>query len=413
MKRNKAILVLLISFLIFISACALILFRSSGCGPDKGFVTGVQTIISNGVEREYYLKFPENYDSITSYPLIFAFHGFTGDYTNFTEGYYDLQEVVGNEAILVYPNALEINGKTQWDIESESDLIFFDDLYSELETNLCFDKRKVFATGHSNGAVFTNTLGCRRGDVLRAIGPVSGIFLENYSDQACIGQVASITMHGDNDTTIPLNSALAGRDYWRAINSCGNEVSITGPWVDPSCIEYLDCDPEYTIKFCEYSGDHGWPDFGGEAVWDFFNNLPPAIPSSTPGTGEPPATFGFASIKIQYPVNFVGIPYLISLGLYPSGTSLPLSGSPDKMLTLQGFSAGEYIPGAVKEYNHIPIDLNGVEPGDYALITLVYVEGGDYPVPISEKDYIGLQEITVDSSIIDIETPFELEFIIY
>ena len=72
-----------------------------------------------------------------------------------------------------------------------------------------------------------------------------------------------------------------------------------------------------------------------------------------------------------------------------------------------------YIPGEIKEYNHISIDLNGVESGDYALIALVYVEGGDYPVPISGNDYIGLQEITVDSSIIDIETPFELEFIIY
>ena len=34
-------------------------------------------------------------------------------------------------------------------------------------------------------------------------------------------------------------------------------------------------------------------------------------------------------------------------------------------------------------------------------------------MPTSGKDYIGLQEISVDSSMIDIETPFELEFIIY
>ena len=236
MKKNKVLIFLRIFSLIFISVCVFTVFMSFGCVPYKGFVTGARTIISDGVEREYYLKLPENYnDSECSYPLIFAFHGFTGDYTNFTEGYYDLQEVVGNEAILVYPNALEINGKTQWDLES--DLIFFDDLYAELETNLCFDKRKVFATGHSNGAGFTHTLGCRRGDVLRAIGPVSGTLLENYSDEACIGQVASITMHGDNDTTIPLNSALAGRDYWRAINSCGNEITQTVPLVDPSCIE--------------------------------------------------------------------------------------------------------------------------------------------------------------------------------
>ena len=409
MKKDSAILGLRIYPLIFIFACLFIIFTNFGCKPYKGFVTGARTIISDGVEREYYLKLPENYYvSGNSFPLIFAFHGFTGDYTNFTEGYYDLQEVVGNKAILVYPNALEVNGKTKWDLES--DLIFFDDLYAELEANLWFDKRKVFATGHSNGAGFTDTLGCRRGDVLRAIAPVSGIFQENYSEKACIGQVASIIMNGDNDIIVPLSSALFGRDYWKAINSCSSEVSAG---VDPSCIEYADCDPDFTVQFCEFSGDHDWPDFGGEAVWDFFDNLPPAIPSSTPGTGEPPPLSGFASIKIEYPVDFVGIPYLISLGLYPSGTSLPLSGSPDKMLTLQGLAVGEYNLGEVKEYNHVSIDLNGVEPGDYALIILVYVEGGDYPVPLSGKDYIGLQEITVDSSIIDIETPFELEFIIF
>jgi len=410
MKKNKATLILQTLSLIFICAYAFLDFMSFGCVPFKGFVTGARTIISDEIEREYYLKLPEDYYfSEKSYPLIFAFHGFTGDYTYFTDGYYDLQEVVGSEAILVYPNALEINGKTQWDIES--DLIFFDDLFSELEANLRFDERKVFATGHSNGAVFTNTLGCRRGDVLRAIGPVSGIFLEDYSEEPCVGQVASITMHGNNDVTIPLNSALGGRDYWRAINSCGELVSYNiGGW--PSCEEYVDCDPDFTVKFCSFNGDHDWPDFGGETVWNFFDNLSPTIPSSTPGTGVPPPMSGFASFKIEYPVDFVGVPYMISLGLYPSGT-LSLSGAPERMLTLQGLSVGEYTLGEVKEYNHVSVNLNGLEHGDYAMVVLVYVEGGDYPLPFSGKDYIGLQEITVDSSIIDIETPFELEFIIY
>jgi hypothetical protein len=45
------------------------------------------------------------------------------------------------------------------------------------------------------------------------------------------------------------------------------------------------------------------------------------------------------------------------------------------MLTLQGLAVGECTLGEIKEYNHISIDLNGVEPGDYALIALVYVEG--------------------------------------
>jgi len=381
------------------------------CKPLRDFVTGPQTLISDDIEREYYLKLPSPYDSKISYPLIFAFHGFTGDYTNFTEGYYDLQEAVGEQAILVYPNALEINGETQWDLEA--DLGFFNDLYAELEANLCFDKRKVFAVGHSNGAAFTNMLGCRRGDVLRAIGPVSGIFSEDYEEQACIGQVASITMHGDNDTTIPQELALPGRDYWVAINSCSSEASESTPGVDPTCVAYADCDPEYPVQFCEYSGKHNWPDLGGEAIWTFFKSLVPADPSSTPGTGEPPLLpKGSASIKIKFPLDFAGTPDLIALSLYTSGTTLPPTSAPKNILT-DGFPVGDYTLGQVTEYNEVEIILRDVAFGDYAFIVAVYVEGGLYPVPTPGKDYMGLQEITIDSSIINIETPFDLELLVY
>ena len=138
MKKNITIIVFLILILSALAACLTLFFRSSGCESTSGFTTGERTIISNGIERVYYLKLPEKYDSRTPYPLIFGFHGASGDYTSFTQGYYDFQSVVGEDAIMVFPNGLANEaGLTQWD--HESDLIFFDDLYNELETNLCFD----------------------------------------------------------------------------------------------------------------------------------------------------------------------------------------------------------------------------------------------------------------------------------
>ena len=86
MKNIKVLLLILIVSLSVLAACS-----------------GERTITSNNVERIYYLKLPENYNYRTQYPLIFAFHGATGDYTSFTEGYYDLQSVVGEEAILSVP----------------------------------------------------------------------------------------------------------------------------------------------------------------------------------------------------------------------------------------------------------------------------------------------------------------------
>jgi len=406
MKNKKAVLCVLVLLFIAIASCSALFFKSSGCGASSTFTTGEHKIISHGIERIFYLKLPENYDPNTSYPLIFGFHGFTSDYTVFTEGEIDLQKVVDDEAILVYPNALDINGEPQWDYES--DLLFFDDLYAELEANLCFDKSKVFAVGHSNGAGFTHTLGCKRGDILRAIGPVSGLFLDH---DACTGQVAVIMIHGNSDTTISLTGIKPTRDYWIAINSCIK--GETPADVDPACVAYADCDPQFPVKFCEHNGGHAWPDFASTAIWEFFKSLPLAAPSAKTGHGDVRNLGkGSISFKVHYPSDFVGTPEKLALSLYPPGSTLPLSGSPDYILNMD-VPLGNYTFGEVTEYRNADINLLGVDYGDYAMAVNIYVAGGNYPIPTSGKDYMGLQNITINSNTIAVETPFELEILVY
>ena len=406
MKNKKAVLCALALFFVAIASCSALFFKSSGCGAGSTFSTGEHKIISNGIERVFYVKLPENYNPNTSYPLIFGFHGFTSDYTVFTEGDIDLQEVVGDEAILVYPNALGIHGEPQWDYES--DLIFFDDLYAELEANLCFDRSKVFAVGHSNGAGFTHTLGCKRGNVLRAIGPVSGFF-SDYD--ACTGQVAVIMIHGNSDTTIPLTGIKPTRDYWIAINSCKKGGTPGG--VDPACVAYADCDPQFPVTFCEHNGGHAWPDFASTAIWGFFKSLLPAAPSDKTGHGDVGNLGkGSVSFKIYYPSDFVGTPEKLAVSLYPPGSTLPLSGSPNYILNMD-IPLGDYKFGEVTEYNNAEINLLGVDYGDYAMAVNIYVAGGNYPIPTSGKDYMGLQNITINSNTIAVETPFALEVLVY
>ena len=408
MVIDKATAWLLAFVFVVLAACSAIFFKSSGCGSGSDVTTGEHTITSAGVERVYYLKLPDTYDSDTSYPLIFAFHGFTGNYTFFSQGYYDLQDVVGDNAILVYPNALERNGETQWDYEA--DMVFFDDLYAELEATLCFDTRKVFAVGHSNGAGMTHTLGCKRGNILRAIAPVAG----SFSDYAgCTGQVAVLMTHGSNDPVMPIGQTIPTREYWIAINGCSSDAGQTEPGMDPACVSYADCDPAYPVQFCEHSEGHDWPDFAGNVILDFFSTLPPAMPLSTPGTGtEPETVAGTSNFKIRYPSDFAGTPDKLALSLYPAGSTLPLSVGPEHILNMD-IPLGDVTFGDVTEYRDVKIDMQGVEYGDYALAVSIYVAGGSYPIPTSGKDYMGLQDITVNSSTITAETPFELEFVVY
>jgi poly(3-hydroxybutyrate) depolymerase len=360
--------------------------------------------MSNGVERVYYLKLPEDYDSNTAYPLVFGFHGLTSDYTSFTEGY-NLQSAVGEEAILVYPNALpDDNDVTKWD---NSDLDFFDDLYAELEANLCFDIRKVFAVGHSNGAGFTQTLGCKRGDVLRAIGPVAGSLAADYSE--CIGQVAVIQIHGGNDTVTPPGMIKPTRDYWVAINSCNKEETEEG--VNLFCDAYGGCDTGFLVQYCEHSGGHEWPDFAGDAIWNFFKQLPPLEPTDETGTGDiENLGKGLINFEILYPSDFVGMPEILALSLRPPDATPPFFTAPSYVLS-SNVPPGDYKFGEVTEYNNIAINLSGVDYDDYTLTVTVYVVGSSYPIPTTGLDYSGLQRITINSDTISVETPFELEFV--
>jgi poly(3-hydroxybutyrate) depolymerase len=361
--------------------------------------------MSNDIERVYYLKLPENYNSSTSYPLIFAFHGLGGDYTQWTEGYYDFQEVVGEEAILVYPQALlNITDDPQWDYDT--DPLFFDDLYAELEENLCFDIRKVFAVGHSNGAGMSHTLGCKRGNILRAIGPVAG----SLTDQEdLIGQVAVMQIHGSNDTIFPVESIKATRDYWIAINGCNKGETEEG--MDSTCEAYSGCDLNFPVQYCEHTGGHEWPDFASDAIWNFFKSLPLVIPSNETGSGDVEGLGkGTISFKIDYPSDFVGTPYKLAVVLYDYDSTQPFAGSPKYFLTLDA-SVGDYTIGEVTEYDDVEINMLGVEYDDYTLTIIVFVEGSSYPMPSDGIDYIGVQNFTLDSDDLEVTTPFELELI--
>jgi poly(3-hydroxybutyrate) depolymerase len=405
MKTNKVVLGILALFCLALAACLALFFESSGCGSGSGFTTGERTIMSDGIERVYYLKLPENYNANDSpYPLIFAFHGLTGNYKNWTEGYYDLQDVVGEEAILVYPNALLKNNEPQWDYDT--DPYFFDDLYAELEENLCFDKRKVFAVGHSNGAGMTHTLGCQRGDILRAIAPVAGSLLDY---EACVGQVAVIQTHGSNDTIMPVEQTASSRDYWIAINSCNKEAIEEG--VDPACNAYSGCNPNFPVQYCEHSEGHDWPVFASDAIWNFFKSLPPAVPSEKPSDVDiDNLGKGTISFTVLYPADFVGTPDLVALALYPYGSTQPFGGSPLYILDIE-IPPGEYTFGEVTEYEDVEINLLGVEYGDYALTVIVFVEGSSHPMPGDGIDYMGVQNFTLDSDTLEVTTPFELELV--
>jgi polyhydroxybutyrate depolymerase len=243
---------------------------SAGCGGDS---TGLAQSLEVGDQtRTFDLYIPADYDPARAYPLVFGLHGGGGTGAGF-QGFSGLDEAVGSDAIVVYPDGLPEfpGGDTVWMLDPVGQgFVFFDDLLEHLTTNLCIDESRVFATGWSMGGYMSNSLGCYRSDVFTAIAPVSGgpagpkPPAPPYPD--CTAEFPAMIIHGAQDFVIPLSEAETMRDIFADNNGCGPTSSA----VDPSpCVAYDDCTSP--LHWCEFSGGHEWPSFAAAGVWAFFS----------------------------------------------------------------------------------------------------------------------------------------------
>jgi len=137
-----------------------------------------QTWTVNGVERQELVFAPENAKTEPS-PLIFAFHGHGGTSRN-SAMRFKLQEL-WPEAIVIYPQGLKTAGqitdpeglRTGWQRragdQEDRDLKLFDAALAWAKQTYKIDEKRIYCTGHSNGASFTYILWDARSDVFAAV----------------------------------------------------------------------------------------------------------------------------------------------------------------------------------------------------------------------------------------------------
>jgi polyhydroxybutyrate depolymerase len=381
------------------------------CGTLAPLKTGLRTVQVEGQARQFYVRVPNNVTDAERLPMVVAFHGTGGGPEYFIDDeYYDLESTVGDAALLVYPDGVPgTDGLPNW-IREVTPLLF-DEIVSDLEG--CFDSQRLFVTGHSSGGGAAHDLGCLRGDLIRAAAPVSGILLADKDN--CIGEVAVMSMHGEEDDLVPIGGGVPSKNFWVARNGCDPDDFADGE----NCIMYNGCDAEFPVSWCAHdepkegrSGQaHDWPSFASETIWDFFKSLTPLAPSdvspdrdASPGDGAVTARF-----TMHFPADFSGTPDKAAASFYEAGSTQPLMAAPLKLLNME-FDVGDWAPGASVDYE-IPFDMADVEPGDYTFAVVVYMVGATYPIPLPEFDYLGLAEITVVGSEEEFifDEPIELE----
>jgi poly(3-hydroxybutyrate) depolymerase len=247
---------------------------AAGCG-GSGAPTGVQqrTLQSGGVDRTYILSVPDDYDSDTAYPTVFAWHGRTSNASQ-ARSYFGVESASAGAAIVVYPDGLPqaaLNGDTGWSLIADGpDVDFFDALLASLDSEYCIDPLRIFSTGHSMGGYFSNTLACARGGIIRAIAPVAG----GGPFGQCLGvPVAAWITHGTEDAVVPFTQGEGSHVYWRDLAGCDEATTPVEP---APCEAHPGCS-DTPVVWCPHSetafAGHGWPAWAGGAIWSFFAAL--------------------------------------------------------------------------------------------------------------------------------------------
>ncbi|MEU5735646.1 PHB depolymerase family esterase [Streptomyces antimycoticus] len=199
---------------------------SAGCGKAPALTSGTHTLQSNGKNRSYILKVPDNYDQNRSYRLVFGLHWLGGTATDVATGrtvetgtwaYYGLQRLANDSTIFVAPQGLN-NG---WGNAGGEDVTFVDNMISQIEGALCVDTSRRFAVGFSYGGAMSYALACARPTVFRAVAVQSGGQLSGCSGGT--QPIAYLGVHGIRDGVLGISGGRTMRDTFVRNNGCAGQ----------------------------------------------------------------------------------------------------------------------------------------------------------------------------------------------
>ncbi len=243
---------------------------TEGCGvevTDASEQWVEYTLDVEGVSRQYYVWLPPQYDPERPYPVVYQFHGCSGNEDRQNNNP-PVQASSGADAIHIRGKAID----DCWNTGPQgSGVAFFDTVVPVIEASYCADPARRFATGYSSGAFMSHQLACQRGEMLRGVATIGG----GVAGNGCQGETAAFILHDLNDDVVNINASLGARDAHLARNGC--DVDTEPAAVEPApCVAYAGCTSGLDVHWCQTEGQgHSRQDgLVGPAFWDFLAALP-------------------------------------------------------------------------------------------------------------------------------------------
>lgn len=249
----------------------------------------------DGRNRSYLIHVPPG--ATGALPVVLGFHGGGGHAANF-QSYAELDRVADRERFLVvYPNGTgPIAGRLlTWNAgdgccgyalnNTVDDVGFVVAVVNDLATRITVDRRRIYATGHSNGGIFSHRLAAERPDLVAAIAPVAGAL--DLARFAPAGVVPVLQIHSVDDPRALYDGGLgppfpgtnsrvfhqpvqAGLDRWVAANGCAATADTVesrrgtratgGEDQSAILLAWRGCRGGAEVRHWKLAGSgHGWP----------------------------------------------------------------------------------------------------------------------------------------------------------
>ncbi len=238
---------------------------------------------SGGDTRSYRVHIPAGYSADTPAPIVMVFHGGWG-----TGKYIQKQSRMSASSdkhgfIGVFPDGkhrtFNAGGCCEKSMRKNIDDVgFVRAILDKLDHDFCVDTRRVYATGFSNGAMFSHRLACELSDRIAAIAPVSGVIMVNECEPKRAMPV--MVFHGTEDPRSLWQGGLGDKDPSKGVRDsipetmrklttryhCNTSAETTFRKGNVSCDSYRGCDGG-DVSLCKIEGGgHQWP--GGDGVWE-------------------------------------------------------------------------------------------------------------------------------------------------
>jgi polyhydroxybutyrate depolymerase len=265
------------NFFIFLFTLSFLLFGGKnkyGTDTTNNSNQDIHMLVHDDETREYILYIPNSYDGTSDIPLLFNFHGFDGDASEYMN-YADMRSLAESENfMLVYPQGTLIEGYSHWNAALDSpdnksdadDLGFIEALINQLSSDFMIDLERIYACGYSNGGMFSYALACYKSDLLAAVGSVSGAML----DIVCTPShpMPVIVIHGTSDGVLPYNgsseynSVESVLNFWKNFNNTGstaefNSINDNGTTIEH--YQYNQGNNDISVEHYKIvGGDHEW-----------------------------------------------------------------------------------------------------------------------------------------------------------